>query len=82
MRSVVGTELVNGGGKIRGHLPKDYHSCSLTAVEILQCLYVDDGAFIFLSRADLAKGLELIYKHFAHFGLECRTPGIPNYASW
>jgi hypothetical protein len=39
-------------------------------VEILQCLYVDDGAFIFATRADLTKGLDLIYKHFACLGLK------------
>jgi hypothetical protein len=68
--SVIGTELANGGGKLHGHLPKDYLSRSLTAVEILRCLYVNDGAFIFTTRADLTKGLDLIYKHFACFGLE------------
>jgi hypothetical protein len=70
VKSVIGSELANGGGKLRGHLPKDYLSWSLTAVEILQCLYVDDGAFIFTSRTDLTMGLDLIYKHFARFGLE------------
>jgi hypothetical protein len=58
MQSVIGTELANGGGKLQGHLPKDYHSRSLTAVKILQCLYVDDGAFIFTTHTDLKKGLE------------------------
>ena len=70
VRSVIRTELANGGGKLRGHLPKDYLSRSLTAVEILQCLYVDDGAFIFTSRTDLMTGLDLIHKHFARVGLE------------
>ena len=41
----------------------------LTAYEILQCLYVDDGAFPFGTRVDLQHGMELIY-HFARFGLE------------
>ena len=36
----------------------------------LQCIYVDDGAIIFTTRANLKKGLELIYMHFACFGLE------------
>jgi hypothetical protein len=70
VRSVIGTELANGRGKLRGHLPKDYLSRSLTAVEILQCLYVDDRAFILTTRANLTKGLDLIYKHFARFGLK------------
>ena len=70
VKSVIGSQLANGGGKLRGHLPKDYLSRSLTAVEILQCLYVDDGAFIFTSRTDLTTGLDLIHKHFELFGLE------------
>jgi hypothetical protein len=49
VRSVIGTQLANGEGKLQGHLPKDYLSRLLTAVEILQCLYVDNGAFIFTS---------------------------------
>jgi hypothetical protein len=43
---------------------------ALSAVKILQCLYVDDRALIFTTRADLKKGLELVCKHFARFGLE------------
>jgi hypothetical protein len=42
----------------------------LTAVKILQCLYIDDGAFIFASRADMAQGLALVYCHFGRLGLE------------
>jgi hypothetical protein len=42
----------------------------LTAVEILQCLYVDNGAFIFVSRANMMQGLALIYQHFGRLGLE------------
>ncbi len=70
VQSVTGEKLLAGTGKLRGHLPKDYLSQGLTAVEILQCLYVDDGAFIFASRTDLKKGLTLIYKHFEQVGLE------------
>jgi hypothetical protein len=80
VRSVIGTELANGREKLRGHLPKDYLSRSLTAVEILQCLYVDDRAFIFMTCANLTKELDLIYKHFARFGLEMhiRREGSPS----
>ncbi len=53
VRSVIGEKLLAGEGKLRGHLSKDYLSQGLTAVEILQCLYVDDGAC-----------LTLIHKHF------------------
>jgi hypothetical protein len=49
VRSVTGSELAAGKGKVRGHLPKEYLSNKLTVVKILQCLYVDDGAFIFSS---------------------------------
>jgi hypothetical protein len=70
VKSVIGSQLANGGGKLQRHLPKDYLSKPLTAVEILQCLYFDDGAFIFTSRTDLTTGLDLIHKHFARFGLE------------
>ena len=32
-------------------------------------LYVDDGAFLFETREDLAKGAQLLFDHFARFGL-------------
>ncbi len=49
VRSITGPEIAAGKGKIRGHLPKEYLSNKLIAIKILQCLYVDDGAFIFSS---------------------------------
>jgi hypothetical protein len=70
VRSVVGSKLVAGKGRVQGHPPKEYLSPQLTTVKILQCLYVDNGAFIFSSREDMACGLALIHKHFARFGLE------------
>ena len=70
VRSFVGSSLTSGKGKLRGHLPKEYLSRDLTAVEIFQCLYVDDGAFIFNSRADMTRGLALLYRHFGRLGLE------------
>jgi hypothetical protein len=70
VQSVIGEKLLASEGKLRGHLPKDYLSQGLTAVEILQCLYVDDGAFIFVSCTDSKKGLTLIHKHFERLGLE------------
>jgi hypothetical protein len=42
----------------------------LTAVKILQCLYVNNGAFIFTSRADMMQGLALVYCHFGRLGIE------------
>ena len=56
----IGTDLANGEGKLCRHLQKDSHLRLLTAVKILQCLYIDDGASIFMSRANLTKGLNLI----------------------
>ena len=60
--------LING--KICSHTPTMYMSKKLTAYEILQCLYVDDGAFPFGSREDLQRGMNLIFHHFGRFGLE------------
>jgi hypothetical protein len=39
-------------------------------VEIFQCLYVNDGAFIFSSQASMAHRLALVHKHFGCLGLE------------
>jgi hypothetical protein len=61
VQSVIGEKLLAGKGKLRGHLSKDYLSQRLIAVEILQCLYVDDGVFIFASRTDSEKGLTHIH---------------------
>jgi hypothetical protein len=45
--------LING--KICSHTPAMFASKTLTAYKILQCLYVDDGAFPFGTRDDLKK---------------------------
>jgi hypothetical protein len=70
VRSFVGQKLALGEGKLQGHPPKEYLARMLTAVKILQCLYVNDGAFIFASRAKMMQGLPLIYQHFGRLGLE------------
>jgi hypothetical protein len=57
-------------GKICSHTPAMFRSKKLSSYEILQCLYMDDGAFPFGTREDLQRGMELIYHHFARFGLE------------
>jgi hypothetical protein len=46
-------------GYVRGHTPCMYTSCKLTAYEIYQLLYVNDGAFPFPTCAALIKGLTL-----------------------
>jgi hypothetical protein len=52
-------------GRICSHTPAMFRSAQLTAYSILQCLYVDDGAFPFGMRDDLQRGMNLIYSHFA-----------------
>jgi len=47
-----------------------YTSRKLTAYEIYQLLYVDDGAFPFPTRDALTNGLTLVHSHLARFGLE------------
>jgi hypothetical protein len=64
IRLVIGARLTAGIGKIRGHSPKEYLARNLTAVKIFQCLYVDDGAFIFSTRDNLIQGIELVHHHF------------------
>jgi hypothetical protein len=60
--------LING--KICSHTPAMFMSKTLTAYKILQCLYVDNGAFLFGTRNDLMKGMDLIYHHFSRFEME------------
>ena len=57
-------------GCVRGHTPRMYTSRKLTAYEIYQLLYVDDGAFPFSTREALIKGLALVHSHLTRFGLE------------
>ena len=35
-----------------------------------KCLYADDGAFIFSSKQEMTKGLDLVYKHFTRLGID------------
>ncbi len=78
VRSFVGQKLASGEGKLQGHLPKEYLAQTLTAVEILQCLYVNNGTFIFASRVNMTQGLALIYRHFSRLGLEMLIGGGEN----
>jgi len=57
-------------GKICSHTPAMFRSKKLARYGILQCLYIDDSAFSFGTREDLQQGMELIYRHFARFGME------------
>ena len=64
-------DLLAGRAALKSHTATtQYTSRSLSAFEILQCLYVDDGAFVFSTREDMVEGLDMIFKHFAKFGLE------------
>ena len=59
-----------GKGQLCSHTPKMFRSKILRAYEIFQCLYVDDGAFPFDTRESLSRGMTLVYRNFARFGLE------------
>jgi hypothetical protein len=63
-------DLVAGKGQVRGHTPKQYFARALTVTEILQCIYVNDSAFLFPTQEDMEKGMALIYHHFSRFGLK------------
>ena len=55
-------------GKLTGHKKNKLEQGTLLALFCL--LYVDDGAFTFEDQDQLTRGLNLIYQHFAKFGLE------------
>ncbi len=57
-------------GQLCSHTPKMFRSKFLSACEIFQCLYVDNGAFLLDTQDSLSKGMNLVFKHFMHFGLE------------
>ncbi len=59
-----------GKGQLCSNTPKMFHSKILSAYEIFQCIYVDDGAFPFDTRESLSRGMTLVYRNFTHFGLE------------
>ena len=55
-------------GQLTSHPPKSFRSGDI--FEVIQTLYLDDGAFIFGTREDMTEGLQLVYDHFARFGLD------------
>jgi hypothetical protein len=59
-----------GKGQLCSHTPKMFRSKIFSAYKIFQCLYVDDGALPFDTRESLSRGMTLVYRNFAHFGLE------------
>ena len=54
--------------KLTGHKKNNLEQGTLLALFCV--LYVDDRAFTFQDQDQLTRGLNLIYKHFARFGLE------------
>jgi hypothetical protein len=60
-------------GRICSHTLTVFKSKNLTAYEILQCLHVDDGAFLFGTRDDLQKGMNLIYTTLAGLEWKCTS---------
>ena len=61
--------IQNMEGQVTGHKLK-MGFASRVIFNILQILYIDNGVFIFNSRKDLIKGINLINKTFKKFGLE------------
>ena len=55
-------------GCLNGHQSNTFKGRTL--FELFSVLYVDDGAFTFEDRAQMEKGVELIFSHFTKFGLE------------
>jgi hypothetical protein len=55
-------------GRVTSHPAKTFSQGIL--FELFCMLYVDDGAFAFETRREMEIGANLIYKHFAKFGLE------------
>ena len=55
-------------GKLTGHKKNNLEQGTL--LSLFCVLYVDDGAFTFEDQDQLTRGLNLIYHHFARFGLE------------
>jgi hypothetical protein len=56
--------------KICSHTLAMFTSKKLTEYEFIQCLYINDRTFLFGTRRNLEKGMELIYHHLGRFGLE------------
>ena len=70
-------------GKLTGHKKNKLEQGTLLALFCV--LYVDDGALTFEDRDQLTRGLNLIYQHFAKFGLKIHIgkgkPPKPNVSS-
>ena len=59
-----------GKSQLCSHTSKMFRSKILSAYEIFQFLYVDNGAFPFDTRESLPQGMTLVYRNITRFGLE------------
>ena len=57
-------------GNKRGRLTSQSPKSKGSEFDLFYFLYVDDGAMLFDTREDLAEGTQLLFNHFARFGLE------------
>ena len=62
-----------GKGIIKSHKPNQYKSARIKTTEVVQCLYVNDGVFLFKTRQQLITGMTLVQQHMSRFGLEMHT---------
>jgi hypothetical protein len=60
-------------GKPRGQLRGTNHSNKGTKFSFFKSYYVDDTAFVLLSRGEVVTASKLIVSHFRRFGLTIRT---------
>ena len=63
-------DFENGKGIIKSHKPSQYKSSKLKTTKVIQCIYVDDGVFLFKTRQQLITGMKLVQQHMDRFGLE------------
>ena len=64
---VLADEIANGKGQLTGHTLKSKTNNSYgtkSLFNILQILYLDNGAFIFAYQEDIIKGTKIIDKQF------------------
>eukprot|EP00978_Attheya_sp_CCMP212_P012017 scaffold29800_cov23-Attheya_sp.AAC.1 len=57
-------------GNKRGRLTSQSPKSKGSEIDLFYFLYVDDGAMLFDTREDLAEGTQLLFIHFARFGLK------------
>ena len=70
---VLADDITNGKGQLTGHTLEtntNNHYGIESIFYILQILYLNDGAFIFICREDMIKGTKTINQQFKKFGME------------